>query len=110
MEARSKRVLKVETKSRYDSDHVIPKPADMDRERKLRKLGTRGVVKLFNALNEQKRSVDQLQKESKSFSVPEKKLAEVSKESIAKLLDTPKWSVVTDTFMADAKFKDWDDL
>ncbi|ORZ35045.1 Rrp15p-domain-containing protein, partial [Catenaria anguillulae PL171] len=50
IEEKARKILAREHKLDYSKEHVLPSAADLEYERKLRKVATRGVVKLFNAV------------------------------------------------------------
>ncbi|KAI9343437.1 Rrp15p-domain-containing protein [Zopfochytrium polystomum] len=58
LELRARKALAAERKKRDDLARVFPQIAANDFEKRLRKVATRGVVKLFNAIRTTQKSVD----------------------------------------------------
>ncbi|RKP11248.1 Rrp15p-domain-containing protein [Piptocephalis cylindrospora] len=56
LEGKAKKMLRQEKKREMDVDRVKPQPEGMDYERKLKKVATRGVVQLFNAIRTQQQT------------------------------------------------------
>lgn len=97
--------MKSQQKKKYEADHVKPNPLDLDREKKLRKIATRGgispfflvfviyhilVVKLFNAVYQQKRIVDGMKKQHEILSSSAQRQAmQMAKHSMKQFLGTP---------------------
>ncbi|KAJ3018913.1 hypothetical protein HKX48_002560 [Thoreauomyces humboldtii] len=50
LEARARKIITAERKQKAEIGHVVPEHTTTDYEKKLRKVATRGVVKLFNAI------------------------------------------------------------
>ncbi|KAI8920635.1 Rrp15p-domain-containing protein [Entophlyctis helioformis] len=61
LEAKARRILSAEKKLRIEIGRVKPSHATMDHEKKMRKLATRGVVQLFNAIRAAQKSTQELQ-------------------------------------------------
>ncbi|KXN72565.1 Rrp15p-domain-containing protein [Conidiobolus coronatus NRRL 28638] len=59
LEEQAKKLLKLEKKAQQEKAHVLPDHKTVEYEKKLRKVATRGVVKLFNAIKAQQRSDEQ---------------------------------------------------
>jgi len=58
LEYKARKVLAAEKKALASKDRVVPDYTTMDYEKKLRKVATRGVVKLFNAIRTQQKVTD----------------------------------------------------
>eukprot|EP00960_Hanusia_phi_P025396 745605-Hanusia_phi.AAC.2 len=54
-EQKENQTLSVAKKKWFSKEHVLPTDADLNHEKLLHKLATKGVVKLFNAIQEQQR-------------------------------------------------------
>ncbi|XP_064600541.1 RRP15-like protein [Liolophura sinensis] len=115
---------------------VKPNPLEKDRERRLQKIATRGVVQLFNAVKKQQKSVEEkLSAVGSSERKRSKVLESVTKGAFLDLLrgtrvnvskdgavksrkpqQTPpedtaeegKWDILREDFMMGATLKDWD--
>ncbi|XP_018335002.1 RRP15-like protein [Agrilus planipennis] len=113
------------------SIRVKPNILQKDRERKLQKIATKGVVQLFNAVKSQQKEIDTKLKEAGSLEVKrDKVLKSIDKRTFLDVLMGKKsesvdqnpdtdikkdrvkenntWSVLKDDFMMGAKMKDWD--
>ncbi|XP_065647192.1 RRP15-like protein isoform X2 [Hydra vulgaris] len=104
--------------------HVIPTRSNAQREILLKKIATKGVVKLFNAVNAHQKTMSEKMKDANTESKKEKAATSASKSTFMDLLtkksqvsdnvdnantNTPsKWQVLRDDFMLDASMKDWD--
>jgi len=66
--------------------HVLPSVNDREMERKLRKLATKGVVQLFNAINKQQKSVKPVEFTTQQSA----KLEKMSRRKFLQLLKTKK--------------------
>ncbi|KAI8583379.1 hypothetical protein K450DRAFT_223348 [Umbelopsis ramanniana AG] len=58
LEYKARKLLAAEKKALASKDRIIPDYTTMDYEKKLRKVATRGVVKLFNAIRTQQKVTD----------------------------------------------------
>eukprot|EP00741_Cyanophora_paradoxa_P003507 tig00000711_g3405.t1 len=54
-----KRDVRKEKKRLLDKDHVVPTNETLDFEKALRRIATRGVVKLFNAVSKQQKTIEE---------------------------------------------------
>ncbi|XP_062513935.1 RRP15-like protein [Corticium candelabrum] len=101
---------------------------DPDRERRLKQTATKGVVKLFNAVNRQQKEMDLKLRESNTEAKRARVVQSVSnqahfvdmlkhndvrtvkreKPQQEKTKEEPAWAVLRDDFMMAAKMRDWD--
>ncbi|CAO3683328.1 unnamed protein product [Umbelopsis ramanniana] len=58
LEYKARKLLAAEKRALASKDRIIPDYTTMDYEKKLRKVATRGVVKLFNAIRTQQKVTD----------------------------------------------------
>lgn len=121
---KAKKAALAEKKARQDRDHIMPDiTVRIDHEKRLRKVATRGVVKLFNALRQQRKVVDKLKEETSAASLRKEQVAETAKQAFVDFLQTPStttkskptpneqdgsWNVLKDEYMMTATLKDWD--
>ncbi|KAJ0398569.1 hypothetical protein ATCC90586_010365 [Pythium insidiosum] len=122
-EAKQERMSAAEKRAKERKDNVMPSHASAAKDRTLRKIATKGVVALFNAIAKHQHQV------GKPTDKEDKKVKELSKESFLGLLKSAKndkdsaasaskpeaaastnktWSVLQDDYMMGAKMKDWD--
>ncbi|KNE66332.1 hypothetical protein AMAG_10554 [Allomyces macrogynus ATCC 38327] len=64
IEEKARKILASETKIDYARERVKPKITDLEYEKKLRKVATRGVVKLFNAVRQAQQRVKEVKEHS----------------------------------------------
>ncbi|KAI9144697.1 Rrp15p-domain-containing protein [Paraphysoderma sedebokerense] len=85
---RARKILAAERKSKLNKDRVLPDVRELDYERKLRKVATRGVVKLFNAIKTaQSKSMSELNNSGIVVTSSTKaKVANISKSTFFELL------------------------
>ncbi|KAG2171677.1 hypothetical protein INT43_008057 [Umbelopsis isabellina] len=94
LEYKARKLLSAEKKALASKDRVIPDYTTMDYEKKLRKVATRGVVKLFNAIRTQQKvtdvAVDRAASTSKTSRAIEKakNVSTMPKSSFLELLKT----------------------
>ncbi|OQV23501.1 hypothetical protein BV898_02620 [Hypsibius exemplaris] len=82
------------SKQERDPWHVLPDVTERERERKLTKIATKGVVQLFNAVRAQQSSLEEkLEEAGPSFRKSEQALKSVSKGDFLDLLKNPSGSV-----------------
>ncbi|KAI8588730.1 Rrp15p-domain-containing protein [Geranomyces variabilis] len=60
LEDKARRVITAEKKKKIEVGHVVPDHTTTDYEKKLRKVATRGVVKLFNAIRVAQRTAEEV--------------------------------------------------
>ncbi|GLD97134.1 hypothetical protein PINS_up005817 [Pythium insidiosum] len=120
-EIKQERMSAAEKRAKERKDNVVPSHASAAKDRTLRKIATKGVVALFNAIAKHQHQV------GKPTEKEDKKVKELSKESFLGLLKSAKgdkepsasktetaasanktWSVLQDDYMMGAKMKDWD--
>ncbi|TMW59660.1 hypothetical protein Poli38472_004729 [Pythium oligandrum] len=119
-EVKKDRVSAAEKRAKERKDNVIPSHVTAVKDRQLRKIATKGVVALFNAIAKHQHQT------GKTTEKEDKKVKELSKENFLGLLkassqktaasDSSKpapaakssWSVLQDDYMMSAKLKDWD--
>ncbi|EGF78289.1 hypothetical protein BATDEDRAFT_35763 [Batrachochytrium dendrobatidis JAM81] len=63
LDAKARKVLSAERKAYNEKNRVIPDHTGIDYEKRLRKLATRGVVQLFNAIRAVQRSTEELEED-----------------------------------------------
>ncbi|WAR18819.1 RRP15-like protein [Mya arenaria] len=109
-----------------------PDPLDREKERRLQKIATRGVVQLFNAVKKQQKTVeDEIQQVGGSERKRDKVMAGMTRDRFLNILQgtgktqhntqnakkvktednqasEKKWSALRDDFMMGARMKDWD--
>ena len=110
-----------------EQNHVKPAPSNDEKERTLKRIATRGVVKLFNAVNKHQKELDAKLKTAPTEAKKAKVLKSVSKSSFLDMLKSnsnetvqpandesandekaSKWNILRDDFMMGGKMKDWD--
>lgn len=119
------KLLKLEHKLLLNKDHKLPDINDFSFETKLKKVATKGIVKLFNAIkshhltkevsNVTRSKTDDVTKEKfmellKSSNKPENKNSEKAPTKLIKekkAPNIPSWEILRDDYMLDAKLKDW---
>ncbi|XP_067681221.1 RRP15-like protein [Haliotis asinina] len=113
---------------------VKPDPLERNRERRLQRIATRGVVQLFNAVRQQQKVLEEkLTEAGSSIKKSEKVMQSMTKGKFLDLLkgskpsmsedskqdikkeptqekdeQSTKWKILRDDFMMGAKMKDWD--
>ena len=88
LEQRAKRMLKAEKAKETDKDRRFPDVSTLDHERRLKRIATRGVVQLFNAIRlEQVQEPSQVGKVAPARRVRNKKKEKTAKVSKARFLD-----------------------
>ncbi|KAL2911951.1 hypothetical protein HK105_208561 [Polyrhizophydium stewartii] len=104
LDAKARRILAAERKTKVDLSHVIPDHTTTDYEKKLRKIATRGVVQLFNAIRMAQKDADALQSDGVQKHTSEEThkpdlVASVSKQTFLKALkdEGPKKKSVSDS-------------
>ncbi|KAJ3161310.1 hypothetical protein HDU86_007092 [Geranomyces michiganensis] len=60
LEDKARRIITAEKKKKVEIGHVVPDHTTTDYEKKLRKVATRGVVKLFNAIRVAQRTAEEV--------------------------------------------------
>ncbi|ORX74954.1 Rrp15p-domain-containing protein [Linderina pennispora] len=78
---RARKALVHEKRMLLSKDRVIPTMEGFDYERKLRKVATRGVVKLFNVVKAQQTELDQIE------TIPSRRTERVAEMSKSKFVD-----------------------
>ncbi|XP_057290076.1 RRP15-like protein [Hydractinia symbiolongicarpus] len=110
-----------------EKNHVLPTRSNAQKEVLLKRIATKGVVKLFNAVSAHQKLVSEKMKEAKTEARKSKAVETVTKSSFMDLLKTnkdkkkseeenskendkqnKKWDVLRDDFMLGASMKDWD--
>ncbi|KFH63375.1 hypothetical protein MVEG_10785 [Podila verticillata NRRL 6337] len=87
MEAKAKKAITNEKKRLANKDRVKPDYTGMEYEKKLRKVATRGVVQLFNAIKAQQKATDDLTEKVRPITTNSKdKVASLTKASFLDLL------------------------
>ncbi|CAG8566813.1 9752_t:CDS:2 [Acaulospora morrowiae] len=90
LEYRARKAINIEKKKIASKDRVKTDFATIDAERKLRKVATRGVVQLFNAIRVSQKVVDDAVKEvggrQKFTSGEAKEVANMSKDTFLEIL------------------------
>ncbi|XP_065070795.1 RRP15-like protein [Rhopilema esculentum] len=121
---------RVKTKTEFrEKNHVVPDRSNAEKEVALRKIGTKGVVKLFNAVTKHQKEVDSKLKKATTEVKKDKVIDSMSKTSFLDMLKTnssskkalkmqeetmaagkeaPAWDILRDDFMMGSKMKDWD--
>ncbi|PHZ14100.1 Rrp15p-domain-containing protein [Rhizopus microsporus ATCC 52813] len=96
LDYKAQKILSVQKKAAKEKGRVIPDYTSFEYEKRLRKVATRGVVKLFNAIRTQQKvtevAVQSVTNKSKTLSAVEKAkdVATMSKSSFLDLLKTGK--------------------
>ncbi|KAJ2374286.1 hypothetical protein GGI05_007316 [Coemansia sp. RSA 2603] len=85
LEYRARKALTAERKMHREKDRVIPTMENFDYERKLRKVATRGVIKLFNVVKAQQTELTEIEA---TQTTQTEKIAEMSKSKFISLLKT----------------------
>ncbi|KAI9209775.1 Rrp15p-domain-containing protein [Polychytrium aggregatum] len=89
LESKATRTISVQKKAELERGHVVPDHTTTDYEKKLRKLATKGVVQLFNAIRAAQKSADEVstgvQKNNQAVPV-------VSKSSFLDMIKRPQKS------------------
>jgi len=87
MEAKARKAISNEKKRLANRDRVKPDYTGMEYEKKLRKVATRGVVQLFNAIKAQQKVTDDLTEKVRPITTNSKdKVANLTKASFLDLL------------------------
>lgn len=125
LEQKQSKVTALQKKKKEEKDLVIPSfQSTYEKDRKLRKIATKGVVALFNAISKHQRSFGDM--DDSSMKEKDKvKVKELSKENFLGLLkksnaktpssgnteeptQAPQWKGLDSGFMMGAKMKDFD--
>eukprot|EP00112_Aurelia_sp_Birch-Aquarium-sp1_P006206 Seg169.10 transcript_id=Seg169.10/GoldUCD/mRNA.D3Y31 product="RRP15-like protein" protein_id=Seg169.10/GoldUCD/D3Y31 len=85
IEKKAKAKIKSEFK---EKNHVVPDRSNADKEVSLRKIGTRGVVKLFNAVAKHQKEIDSKLKKVSTEVKKDKVMDSMSKSSFLDMLKT----------------------
>lgn len=126
LDYKARKALTAERKKLEEKDRVIPDYTTFEYEKKLRKLATRGVVKLFNAI----KAAQEKSNEVHTLVTNKKPKVEVAKKSFMDMLQEsnkqktssnekttnndnseskePAWNVFSDNYGMNATIKDWD--
>ncbi|KAJ1642490.1 pre-60S ribosomal particles component [Coemansia erecta] len=83
LEYRARKALTAERKALKDKDRIVPTMENFDYERKLRKIATKGVIKLFNVVKAQQTELAQIEEQK---TIQTEKVAEMSKSKFLDLL------------------------
>lgn len=109
-----KKVTAEERRRQKEKNVVLPNYTTLAKDRQLRKIATKGVVALFNAITKHQQSAN-LQVESKLKKQQQVEVKAMSKANFLNLLkdntekaSTSDWKVLDDKFMMGAKLKHWD--
>ncbi|KAG0245900.1 Rrp15p-domain-containing protein [Mortierella sp. GBAus27b] len=87
LEAKARKAISNEKKRLANKDRVKPDYTGMEYEKKLRKVATRGVVQLFNAIKAQQKTTDELTEKIRPITTNDKdKVASLTKKSFLDLL------------------------
>ncbi|KAF9951284.1 Trimeric GatFAB AmidoTransferase(AdT) complex subunit [Modicella reniformis] len=87
MEAKARKAISNEKKRLANKDRVKPDFTGMEYEKKLRKVATRGVVQLFNAIKAQQKATEELTEKTRPITTNAKdKVASLTKASFLDLL------------------------
>ncbi|KAF9348064.1 Trimeric GatFAB AmidoTransferase(AdT) complex subunit [Mortierella sp. AD094] len=87
MEAKARKAITNERKRLANKDRVKPEYTGMEYEKKLRKVATRGVVQLFNAIKAQQKATEDLTEKARPITTNAKdKVANLTKASFLDLL------------------------
>ncbi|KAI1317114.1 hypothetical protein EDD11_009001 [Mortierella claussenii] len=87
MEAKAKKAITNEKRRMANRDRVKPEYTGMEYEKKLRKVATRGVVQLFNAIKAQQKATEELTENARPITTNAKdKVASLTKASFLDLL------------------------
>ncbi|KAJ1805807.1 pre-60S ribosomal particles component, partial [Coemansia sp. RSA 2598] len=87
LEYRARKALTAERKALKDKDRVVPTMQNFDYERKLRKIATKGVIKLFNVVKAQQTELAEIDEQK---TIKTEKVAEMSKSKFLDLLKSKK--------------------
>jgi len=131
-EINAKKEKDEDRKEHREKNHVIPTRSNAQKEVLLKRIATKGVVKLFNAVTTHQKAVSEKMKVAKTESKKTKVEKDVSKSTFMDLLKSKqnvnknvqkdlkqadgkdenepskKWDVLRDDFMMGASMKDWD--
>ncbi|KAJ2595762.1 pre-60S ribosomal particles component, partial [Coemansia sp. RSA 1721] len=83
LEYRARKALAAERKALKDKDRIVPTLENFDYERRLRKVATKGVIKLFNVVKAQQTELAEIQEQK---TIKTDKVAEMSKSKFLDLL------------------------
>ncbi|KAJ1853355.1 pre-60S ribosomal particles component [Coemansia sp. RSA 1722] len=83
LEYRARKALAAERKALKDKDRIVPTLENFDYERKLRKVATKGVIKLFNVVKAQQTELAEIEEQK---TIKTDKVAEMSKSKFLDLL------------------------
>ncbi|KAG0292168.1 Glu-AdT subunit A [Dissophora globulifera] len=87
IETKARKAITIEKRRLANKDRVKPEYTGMEYEKKLRKVATRGVVQLFNAIKAQQKATDDLTEKARPITTNDKdKVASLSKASFLDLL------------------------
>ncbi|CAB4018229.1 RRP15 [Paramuricea clavata] len=121
------KIISQEKHQTREQNHVKPAPSNDEKERALKRTATRGVVKLFNAVNKHQKELDAKLKTAPTEAKKAKVLKSVSKSSFLDMLKSnsneavqrgddenvnddkaSRWNILREDFMMGGKMKDWD--
>ncbi|KAF9119261.1 Glu-AdT subunit A [Mortierella sp. 14UC] len=104
MEAKARKAISNEKKRLANRDRVKPDFTGMEYEKKLRKVATRGVVQLFNAIKAQQKATDDLTEKTRPITTNAKdKVANLTKASFLDLLKSGTKVATTSTPATEAE-------
>ncbi|KAF9911387.1 Trimeric GatFAB AmidoTransferase(AdT) complex subunit [Linnemannia zychae] len=104
MEAKARKAISNEKKRLANRDRVKPDYTGMEYEKKLRKVATRGVVQLFNAIKAQQKATDDLTEKTRPITTNAKdKVANLTKASFLDLLKSGTKVATTSTPATEAE-------
>lgn len=136
-ERETKKSLHEQKLASLEKNHIVPNRTNAQMEVLLRRIATKGVVKLFNAVSTHQKKMNEKMTEAKTESRKSKAAEKVTKSSFLDMLkddnqkeeddglskskkkkkvnkeekkeeEKPAWAVLQDNFMMASKMKDWD--
>ncbi|EPZ33052.1 Rrp15p-domain-containing protein [Rozella allomycis CSF55] len=63
LDRKARKALANEKRQKLEKGHILPSDLTLNKEKHLRKIATKGVVQLFNAIKQQQKSTDEKSKE-----------------------------------------------
>lgn len=128
-EFENKKTLREKKSDALELNHVLPTRSNAQNEILLRKIATKGVVKLFNAVSAHQKKLTEKLDDAKTEARKSKAADRITKDSFLDMLtdstkskssdvkneavkdeetEKPAWAVLQDNFMMSSRMKDWD--
>jgi hypothetical protein len=108
MNIKVKRALLQEKRVKRDKSHNLPDSSKIAEDKKYKKIATKGIVKLFNAIKTQQKESVPEKNLFYEFLASDNKSIKENKNHDEKKKKTQGWKVLDDQYMIDGGLKNWD--